>query len=131
MAFERLLLQAGFSETLSSRCLSQASFYRRGPNNDVHRTVYFFMRGSPIQFKVTAIMLVCWDSGELRAFEPVESEKKKLKVEYIQLSLPSVSSMAPTLLWTKQAWSLMRMTKITMNREHCMMLITIVKRDDL
>lgn len=79
MAFERLLLQAGFSETLSSRCLSQASSYRRGSNNDVRRTVYFFMRGSPIQFKVTAIMLVCWDSGELRAFEPVESEKEEAK----------------------------------------------------
>ncbi|AFR94818.2 hypothetical protein C343_02904 [Cryptococcus neoformans C23] len=30
---------------------------------DAFKTVYFFMRGSPIQFKVTAIMLVCWDSA--------------------------------------------------------------------
>ncbi|KGB75054.2 hypothetical protein CNBG_0892 [Cryptococcus deuterogattii R265] len=30
---------------------------------DTFKTVYFFMRGSPIQFKVTAIMLVCWDSA--------------------------------------------------------------------
>ncbi|WVQ85022.1 hypothetical protein IAT38_007186 [Cryptococcus sp. DSM 104549] len=30
---------------------------------DSFKTVYFFMRGSPIQFKVTAIMLVCWDTA--------------------------------------------------------------------
>lgn len=28
------------------------------------RTAYFFLRGNPIQFKVTAILTVCWDLGE-------------------------------------------------------------------
>ncbi len=26
--------------------------------------MYFFLRGNPIQFKVTAIMTVCWDAGK-------------------------------------------------------------------
>ena len=34
------------------------------------RTGYFFLRHSPIQFKVTAIMTVCWDSGELSSSSP-------------------------------------------------------------
>ncbi|WVW79363.1 hypothetical protein I302_101331 [Kwoniella bestiolae CBS 10118] len=32
---------------------------------DAYKTVYFFIRGSPIQFKVTAIMTLCWDSAVL------------------------------------------------------------------
>ncbi|WWC64022.1 uncharacterized protein I303_106628 [Kwoniella dejecticola CBS 10117] len=32
---------------------------------DAYKTVYFFLRGSPIQFKVTAIMTLCWDSAVL------------------------------------------------------------------
>ena len=27
------------------------------------RTAYFFLRGNPIQFKITAIVTVCWDLG--------------------------------------------------------------------
>jgi hypothetical protein len=27
------------------------------------RTAYFFLRGNPIQFKITAIITVCWDLG--------------------------------------------------------------------
>ncbi|WVN90571.1 uncharacterized protein L203_105811 [Cryptococcus depauperatus CBS 7841] len=32
---------------------------------DCFKTGYFFFRHSPIQFKVTAIMLVCWDFAVL------------------------------------------------------------------
>ncbi|TYJ56436.1 hypothetical protein B9479_002839 [Cryptococcus floricola] len=32
---------------------------------DSFKTVYFFLRGNPIQFKITAIMLVCWDFAVL------------------------------------------------------------------
>ncbi|WWD21307.1 hypothetical protein CI109_105791 [Kwoniella shandongensis] len=32
---------------------------------DSYKTIYFFIRASPIQFKVTAIMTVCWDSAVL------------------------------------------------------------------
>ncbi|WWC73092.1 uncharacterized protein I206_107057 [Kwoniella pini CBS 10737] len=32
---------------------------------DAYKTVYFFLRGSPFQFKVTAIMTLCWDSAVL------------------------------------------------------------------
>ncbi|WVQ63896.1 uncharacterized protein L199_002052 [Kwoniella botswanensis] len=32
---------------------------------DAYKTVYFFIRGSPIQFKVTAILTLCWDSAVL------------------------------------------------------------------
>ncbi|WRT69075.1 uncharacterized protein IL334_006058 [Kwoniella shivajii] len=32
---------------------------------DAYKTVYFFVRGSPIQFRVTAILTLCWDSAVL------------------------------------------------------------------
>ncbi|OCF40946.1 hypothetical protein I317_05224 [Kwoniella heveanensis CBS 569] len=32
---------------------------------DAFKTIYFFVRQSPIQFKVTAIMTLCWDSAVL------------------------------------------------------------------
>ncbi|WVR09058.1 hypothetical protein IAU60_006119 [Kwoniella sp. DSM 27419] len=32
---------------------------------DCYKTVYFFLRQSPLQFKVTAILTVCWDSAVL------------------------------------------------------------------
>lgn len=75
MAFEHPLLQAGFLETLSSRFdCPQVFSVTEETLHQVRRTVYFFMRGSPIQFKFTAIMLVCWDSGELRALSELKAE---------------------------------------------------------
>lgn len=31
---------------------------------DIFKTGYFFVKGSPLQFKVTALMTVCFDLGE-------------------------------------------------------------------
>lgn len=37
----------------------------------ISRTAYFFVRGAPVQFKVTAIITVCWDIGACPAIAEI------------------------------------------------------------
>lgn len=91
MAFAHPPWLDGFSETCSSTpdppdtvtiCCS----------SDLARTGYFFLRGNPIQFKVTAIMTVCWDLGTCTA--PRVCAAPWSRLTRVQRSSPSDSCMA-------------------------------------